>query len=274
MHGWDQSWGYANPKEAYEAGYRVVSLYLSHDQSKNATAEKVKAYHAAGIGVVLNWESDPGRPLGGRGYGLEDGRDAVTEIDTLIQQVGYGPRNILAVYFSCDRQISPGDYPSIDGYFGATKEQLAGKFLSRAYGEADLVDHLVDAGLTDLDWQTLAWSEGRVSKNAVFYQKSINNTLAGASVDLDEVTGDPRLLGAWWPPASPYNTTPVTPVLEEDVPILIRRHGGGHFPLLVSGGRAYLIRSADTVNALLAKGVQRVTVAAVDYDNLKKKWGK
>jgi hypothetical protein len=82
------------------------------------------------------------------------------------------------------------------------------------YGEADLVDHLHAAGLTAVEFQTLAWSGGRISTEADLYQFSINQTLAGASVDLDEIRHLPTV-GAWWPPGSAeaaqsLNATPVT----------------------------------------------------------------
>src|SRR5438067_4602432 len=59
--------------------------------------------------------------------------------------------------------------------------------LFRSYGEAALVSHLHAAGLTDFEWQTLAWSGGVVSPQADLYQYAINKTLGGASVDFDRI---------------------------------------------------------------------------------------
>lgn len=206
LDGWDQAWGYADPAQAAAAGRRVVSMYLSNDPSKNATSAKIRAYHAAGIGVILNWESEQGRPLLGGFAGQADAAAAVQQYRTLIAQVGYAPGNRPAVPFSCDTETNPGQYPVIDGYYRAAKTLCNGAgFGCGAYGSADLIDHLAGAGLIDMGWQTLAWSGGRISPNADFYQSSINDTLAGASVDFDRAF-HPAALGAWWPPTHPLNT--------------------------------------------------------------------
>lgn len=205
VDGIDQAWGMADPKAAKAAGIKVVSMYLSNDTSKNVTAAKVKAYHAQGIGVLLNWESDPGRPLLGAQAGKVDASTAVAQAQALIRAVGYAPKNKLSIVFSCDRDITSANYADIDAYYAQTKA-IVGKagFVNGCYGEADLVEHLHAKGLTAMEWQTLAWSGGRISAEADFYQSSINNTLGGASVDDDEIKHINQL-GAWWPSASALN---------------------------------------------------------------------
>lgn len=225
--GIDQSWGYADPAAAARAGVQVVSMYLSNDPSKNATAAKIKAYHAHGIGVLLNWENDAGAPLQGAGKGHADSTAAVALLRALIAAVGYRPGSKLAVPFSCDRDVNPGQYGPIDAYYGATRSIVhAAGLLNGCYGEFDLVEHLHAKGLTDMEWQTLAWSGGRISPQADFYQSSINNTLGGASVDFDQVRNAEQV-GAWWPPGhrldqpAPLDTRTATPIaLEDDVYIV------------------------------------------------------
>lgn len=203
--GIDESWGYADPAEARRAGVQVVSGYLSNDPSKNWNAGKVKAYHAAGIAVLLNWEAQAGAPLNGAGQGRADATEAVRQARALFAAVGSRPGNRPVIYFSCDRDINSGQFPVIDAYYLAAAGVChAAGFGVGCYGEADLVHHLAVAGITDAEWQTLAWSGGRVDPAADFYQSSINNTVGGASVDFDEVI-HPSQLGAWWPATSPYN---------------------------------------------------------------------
>lgn len=209
--GIDQSWGFADPKQAAAAGVKVVSMYLSNDPSKNATHAKVTAYHAAGIGVLLNWESQAGAPLSGAGQGAADGAEAVRQAQAL------GAPDGTIIYFSCDTDTQPGQYPSIDAYYRAAGHPVrAAGYGVGCYGEADLVHHLSAAGLTDAEWQTIAWSGGRLDPAADFYQTGINDTLGGASVDFDRII-HPNQLGAWWPPNSPYGGDTVTPAQMQQI---------------------------------------------------------
>lgn len=203
--GIDQSWGYADPAAAKAAGVRVVSMYLSLDPSKNVTAAKVKAYHQAGIGVLLNWENDAGAPLKGAGQGRSDAANAVRQVNALLAAVGYRPANRLVVYFSCDRDVTSAQWGTIDDYYRAVGSVCRPDLGVGAYGEASLISHLAKSRITDAEWQTLAWSGGVISPDADFYQSSINQTLGGASVDFDKVI-HPALLGAWWPRGSTYDT--------------------------------------------------------------------
>lgn len=198
----DQSWGRIDPARAAAAGVKLICGYLSHDPSKNWTADWIKRYHAAGIGVLLNWESDPGRPLLGGPAGAADGAAAVAQAEALIRAVGYSPGSPIGIMFSCDRDTTPAQYPAVDAYYRATGAAThpAG-ILNGAYGEADLIDHTHAAGLTQVEWQTLAWSNGRVSAEADLYQYRNGQTLANTSVDFDEIR-HPASMGAWWPPGS------------------------------------------------------------------------
>lgn len=215
VDGIDQSWGYADPKKAAAAGIKVVSMYLSKDPTKNVTAAKVKAYHAAGIGVILNWEQIAGAPLNGANQGLADAGLAVSQARALIAAVGYAPKNRTTVYFSCDRDVNSGQYPSIDAYYRSAGNVVhAAGFGLGAYGERDLVQHLSDEKITDAEWQTLAWSNG-LSPDADFYQSAINKTLGGASVDYDRIIHADQL-GAWWPPGHALDSSSEHP-LEDDM---------------------------------------------------------
>lgn len=211
----DQSWGYADPKAAYADGIRVVSMYLSHDVSKNVTAAKVKAYHAAGIGVLLNWEAQSGAPLNGASQGQADASEAVRQAQALVAAVGYKPGAKLSIIFSCDRDTTSANYPAIDAYYNATRKVThAAGYLNGVYGEYDLIIHLHSKGLTDVEWQTYAWSGGRLSPEADFYQYLNGQHMARASVDFDKVEHAAQL-GAWWPPGHPVNKP--TPAPEEDM---------------------------------------------------------
>jgi hypothetical protein len=211
--GIDQSWSFASPSQAKAAGIKVVSMYLSNEPAKNITAAKVKAYHAVGIGCMCNWESKAGAPLVGSAQGTADATEAVRQVKALISAVGYAPKNKLTIYFSCDQDVNSSQYPTIDAYYKAAGQVVhAAGLRIGVYGEASLVAHLAAAGITDAEWQTIAWSSGVLSPAADFYQTEINKTLFGASVDLDRIIHADQL-GAWWPPGHSLDITPTEDTL-------------------------------------------------------------
>jgi hypothetical protein len=198
--GLDQSWGFADPKTAAKAGVEVASMYLSWDPSKNVTSKDVKAYHKAGIGVMLNWENNAGAPLAGAAQARADATEAVRQARQLIKTVGYPPTGTLIIYFSCDRDVNAGQFGPIFAYYREARRICrAAGFGVGAYGEASLVTALAKAKITDAEWQTYAWSNGAMSPDADFYQYRNGQTLGGASVDLDRIIHADQL-GAWWPP--------------------------------------------------------------------------
>lgn len=217
VDGLDQSWGRVNASKAASAGIKVISMYLSYDSSKNVRASDVRAYHKVNIATLINWEHSAGAPLEGGATGRADATEAVKQLKKLIRDVGYAPKNKLVIYFSCDRDINSRQYPAIDAYYRAARTVVhnAG-FLIGAYGEADLIHHLAAEKITDAEWQTLAWSGGRIDPAADFYQSSINNTLAGSSVDFNKII-HARELGAWWSPTNALNVSEDDDVSAQDV---------------------------------------------------------
>jgi hypothetical protein len=230
--GLDQSWGYADPKQAAAAGIKVVSMYLSHDPSKNVTAAKVKAYHAAGIGVLLNWESEPGRPLLGKAAGKPDATAAVALVAALIKAVGYAPRSKLAIPFSCDRDVTRSQMPNVRDYYGATKK-------------VDVIEDLHRQGLTVMEWQTYAWSGGRLSPEADFYQYLNGQHLAGASVDFNRIVHAEQL-GAWWPPGHRLDSSSEHPLEDEAMTPDDRKYIDGQFKDLHDYVRAMFLIDTDS----------------------------
>lgn len=215
--GIDQSWGFANPAAAKAAGVTVVSMYLSHDASKNMTAADVKAYHAAGIGMLFNWEHNAGAPLNGAAQGTADAQAAVAQARSILAAAKTKPRNRLVIYFSCDRDVTGTQIagPVVDYYRAAAAVCHAAGFGVGVYGEADLVKYLSAHRVTDAEWQTYAWSGGRLDPATDFYQYLNGQKLGGADVDFDRVI-HPADLGALWPPGSRYDTAAAVNVVEDD----------------------------------------------------------
>lgn len=213
--GIDQSWGFASPAEAKKRGVEVVMMYLSPDPSKNATVTKITAYFRVMIGVIFGWEATATRALQGADAGAADAAEACRQLKALIQQVGHEPKNRVVIYFAVDFDTDPSQYPALDDYLTAAgKVCHASGFAIGVYAEADYVEHTAGRKITDAEWQTYAWSGGRVAAAADFLQYLNGQTLGGASVDFDRIIHE-HTLGAWWPPGHPNDA----PAHEEDDPM-------------------------------------------------------
>jgi hypothetical protein len=196
--GLDYSYGRPSPATLKAAGIKLVGRYLSHDSTKNLTGPEASALHAAGIGILLNWESVQGRPLGGAATGQPDGHDAAELAESI------GAPHGLTIYYSCDTDTTPGQWPMIADYYAAAGKATAGRYAVGVYGEADLIDYLHRHGVVTSEWQTYAWSNGRLSANADLFQYLNNQTVDGAAVDFDRII-HPDQLGAWWPSGSEFD---------------------------------------------------------------------
>lgn len=188
----DYSFSRANIQQLEAAGIKLVSRYLSHTDAKNLSATEAGALLAAGIGILLNWESANGRPLLGGAAGAADGRDAAAMAESL------GAPHGLTIYYSCDRDVTSSQFDAIAAYYQQAGNSTAGRYRVGIYGELSVIDEMHRRGVVTSEWQTYAWSNGKLSANTDLYQYLNSQTLAGAGVDFDKIM-HPAELGAWWP---------------------------------------------------------------------------
>jgi hypothetical protein len=66
------------------------------------------------------------------------------------------------------------------------------------------VHYLAAQQITDAEWQTYAWSGGRLDPAADLYQWHNGQKFGGAAVDFDRII-HARALGAWWPASHKLN---------------------------------------------------------------------
>ena len=145
----DASWARNGWAAVKSVGFTGVSLYLSNDASKDCTPLDVEFVRKAGLDLMLNWESTTGRPKQGAAAGRTD-RDRANQ---LADSLGY-PKDC-AIYYSCDTNATPGE---VQAYYQA----CAGLRPVGAYGGADVVAHLLAAGITQYAWVANAglWDHG------------------------------------------------------------------------------------------------------------------
>jgi hypothetical protein len=215
-----------NPAALAAAGIRLVSRYLSPPPNpKNLSAAEAAALHAVGISVLLNWEWMSGRTMAGSAGGTQDGASAAQ----LAEQLG-APHG-LTIYYSTDFDALPAQYATIAAYYRAAGAATSGRYRVGVYGHADLIDYLHGQGVVTSEWQTYAWSNGRLSDNADLYQYLNQQSLGGNAVDFDRII-NLAALGAW----TPAVFSPVLASSGDDEMELIRNTGTGAVIAHLGGG--------------------------------------
>lgn len=189
MEGVDYSTARPNLDALWNAGIRFVSRYLAYlPNPKVLTKGELDALHAKGFTVVLNWEQATGDMLRGYSVGVQHAREALRQANALGAPVS------VPIYFSCDVDTSPADWPAVAAYLDGARSVLS---LERTgvYGEADLINAMVP-GHAMWGWQTYAWSRGLISPKAHFLQYQNNVTINGQS-GLDRDSALKANFGGW-----------------------------------------------------------------------------
>src|SRR3954452_1849906 len=108
LFGVDYAWGRPGIPALQRAGVKFVCRYLSHDTSgKNLTKAEATAMRAAGIAVVVVWESTAQRPLAGRIAGVADATEAARQA----KDCGLPPDQ--PIYFAADWDATSGEQAAI-----------------------------------------------------------------------------------------------------------------------------------------------------------------
>lgn len=204
----------------------AVGRYLGWDGEpgyqnthKNITKTEADALVAAGIAVWLVFEYAPAAAARGASQGAADGKLASLQLDGLAAPSGMG------VYFSVDYDI-PDYAPNLPN---APKNAMAklgpvGEYFKaihathpryevNGYGGFWAVSRLLDAGLINRGWQTIAWSGDQWDPRAVLRQEPSLITVQGISADVDVRTNSAsvRDFGQWPRPVTPPPPPPPHP---------------------------------------------------------------
>ena len=199
MKGLDYSSSRPDLKKAKTLGYGFVVRYL-FPPLKGVTVTEAKAIRAAGLGLVVVYESYAKRADEGRAAGIADGKTALA----FARAIGFPETKPL--YFAVDFAPSVAELAHVDAYLQGVAFSIG---LSRVgvYGSYAVVDHCYARSTARWLWQTYAWSGGKVSAHAHLLQYRNGQTVAGASVDLNE--SRQADFGGWMPTVAPVVVKPV-----------------------------------------------------------------
>jgi hypothetical protein len=172
-------------------GYQFVCRYVSGGNSKDITSSEASADQAAGLDIVLVWETsglagtDVADPMS---QGVSDATGAQSEAASV------GAPSTRPIYFAVDFDASSTDDTAVNAYFQGVASVLG---LSRTgvYGGYYVVNELFNSGLVEWGWQTYAWSSGQWDARAQLRQTQ-NNVDNGALDDDEGMVAD---FGQWGP---------------------------------------------------------------------------
>lgn len=234
----DLSWGRPGGKNIKDGGYIGVIRYLTRDTTGKAlSAPERDDYFANGLTIRLVFEDSAQGALKGLDQGFADGQVALSQAKALGLPRGYG------IYYAVDFDANESQLQGvIKEYAQGFENGLGGWYKCAPYGGYNTINGL------GTSWQTLAWSAGKVSKNANIYQNG--KSAFGGAVDIDEL----RIEDGWnWKSVS-ASVSKVSPVAVVPQPQLANGPGG-----------SYTVLSGDTLSEIGAKlGADWKAIAALN----------
>ncbi|MBC6458818.1 glycoside hydrolase domain-containing protein [Actinomadura sp. HBU206391] len=184
VFGIDYSWGRPGTAALKKAGAKFVCRYLSDDPSgKNLTRAEADELSAAGIWVVVVWESAKDRALAGRSGGTADAKAAAA------QATACGMPGDRPIYFAVDFDATAAQQSKINAYLDGAASVIGQRRVG-VYGGYGPVKRSLDAGKAAWAWQTYAWSGGKWDSRAHIQQYLNEQVLNGAAVDHDRAMKD------------------------------------------------------------------------------------
>lgn len=178
---------------------RYISPSTANDvNGKNLVPAEKAALLAAGLSIVMVFESSGGRMLAGRAAGVADAQDA----DAVVRALGMPG---MPVYFAADWDATEADQALINAYLDGTASVI-GHARNGIYGGYWPVSRALDAGKASFGWQTYAWSGGQWDKRAQLRQTANGVSMGGADADID--ASEAADFGQWPRPAAAAPAAP------------------------------------------------------------------
>ncbi len=187
------------PAALKAAGCQVVFRYLSQPGwPKNLTKTEAQELLAAGIAIVLNFETTATFMLGGYSAGQAAARSARAQATTL------GAPTWTRIYYSADFDVTADQVPTVMAFLNGAAS-VDGAAEVDGYGGLRISQAEAAAGMRP--WQTVAWSGGVWAPQDVARQTGEQRTVGGVQVDVNQII-DLAALGAWGGPTAGDEVTP------------------------------------------------------------------
>lgn len=155
VEGLDYAWGRPRPSVMAAQGIRFAVRYLSYNTNgKNITRKEAEALWAAGIALVLVWETTATAPLGGAAAGRKHATDAIEQARRL------GAPTDVVIYFAVDFDPTVAQLSTVNAYFDGVTSVIPFKRVG-VYGGLRTVTAARAQGWATYLWQTYAWSGGK-----------------------------------------------------------------------------------------------------------------
>jgi len=178
-------------------GFSFVGRYLvPPSYTKTLSWAEAEILHAAGLEILLVWETTAARMRGGAAAGREDGARAYARAREL------GVPDDAIIYFAADFDAQPEDMSAIRNYMISASIEIQ-PYRVGIYGGYRTIEAVKAMPIHGF-WQCVAWSGGKVSDAMTVYQsqwqgaeeaKTLGAKL-GFAVDIDECP-DTALAGMW-----------------------------------------------------------------------------
>lgn len=168
-----------NPAEIAAKGYRAVVRYLDgslsakHPDWKALTIHERDLLWAAGLGILLVWETHATRPFDGALAGQQDGHAAAQDAFLL------GYPTSLPIIVAIDTDVTPATVGTVTAYWKAFADACH-PFPAGVYGDWECADAF--GHLATIVWQPAAssWSHRKLHPLAHMVQ-----TVAGSEPGID-----------------------------------------------------------------------------------------
>jgi Domain of unknown function (DUF1906) len=269
VRGCDYSAGPIPPAALVAGGMRYVIRYLSTvGNPKNITAGEMRGLLAAGIPVVLVYETTADWMLGGRDAG------AAAASSARAQATSVGWPSGRPVYAAADFDVTPAQIPvaleTLQGW-----ADTFGLSATGVYGGYAIIRAALDVGYL-WGFQTVAWSGGQWDPRAQLRQTGATAVIGGVQVDVDTaVAADFGQHPAPAAAAAPTAVSTKTTSSKDEAMDLISvspdptnptNKGPGIFS--VSGGCVAHVPDTATLSTLVAAFGTPVAVSPAYYQNL------
>lgn len=175
--GIDYAYGKPDLGRLKAAGNTFICRYLGGTPNKDLTYDEALRLSHAGFDIVVVFESIAERAMDGEGAGRDDAIQAQTQLDRI--GAPHAP-----VYFACDWEVLPSEFPNVRSYFAGVRKHL-GFQRTGVYGGYAVVHELMSLDNVKYGWQTYAWSGGRWSPHAQLRQYQNDVNAYGVNCDLD-----------------------------------------------------------------------------------------